>query len=174
MTTSQKLSILAGLLTVSFFASATDISGAVNYANRRMGLKEAVQANDSVMGTPDPTKVVARPPTRPDSQPDPNTLLPQIGTKCGEVLFTYDPKTGFNYNSDWNPAPTATHVSGTSCDGSAFSPVGIAYAGIGPQGYGGVSTALWVAVETYACHITALPVAVNIQCHAARRKTAII
>ena len=46
--------------------------------------------------------------------------------------------------------------------------------GIGPQGYGGVSTAIWVAVESYACHITALPVAVNIQCHAARRKTAVI
>ncbi|WP_444756719.1 fumarate hydratase [Pseudomonas sp. A014] len=41
--------------------------------------------------------------------------------------------------------------------------------GIGPQGYGGSTTALWVAVETYACHITALPVAVNIQCHAGRR-----
>lgn len=46
--------------------------------------------------------------------------------------------------------------------------------GIGPQGYGGSSTALWVAVETYACHITALPVAVNLQCHAARRKSAAI
>ncbi|MFW8566468.1 fumarate hydratase [Orrella sp. 11846] len=46
--------------------------------------------------------------------------------------------------------------------------------GIGPQGYGGISTALWVSIETYACHITALPVAVNIQCHAARRQTATI
>jgi fumarate hydratase subunit alpha len=46
--------------------------------------------------------------------------------------------------------------------------------GIGPQGYGGSSTALWVSVETYACHITALPVAVNIQCHANRRKSAVI
>ncbi|UOF92381.1 fumarate hydratase [Fodinisporobacter ferrooxydans] len=46
--------------------------------------------------------------------------------------------------------------------------------GIGPQGLGGVNTALWVAVETYACHITALPVAVNIQCHAARKKSAVI
>ncbi|MEW9673736.1 fumarate hydratase [Ammoniphilus sp. 3BR4] len=46
--------------------------------------------------------------------------------------------------------------------------------GIGPQGLGGSNTALWVAVETYACHITALPVAVNLQCHASRRKTAII
>jgi fumarate hydratase subunit alpha len=46
--------------------------------------------------------------------------------------------------------------------------------GIGPQGLGGTSTALWVPVETYACHITALPVAVNIQCHAARKKSATI
>jgi len=46
--------------------------------------------------------------------------------------------------------------------------------GIGPQGYGGLNTALWVSVETYACHITALPVAVNIQCHANRRKSAVI
>ncbi|PLR75894.1 fumarate hydratase [Bacillus sp. V3-13] len=46
--------------------------------------------------------------------------------------------------------------------------------GIGPQGLGGTSTALWVPVETYPCHITALPVAVNIQCHAARKKTVVI
>lgn len=46
--------------------------------------------------------------------------------------------------------------------------------GIGPQGYGGSTTAMWVAVETYACHITALPVAVNIQCHANRRAHAVI
>lgn len=46
--------------------------------------------------------------------------------------------------------------------------------GIGPQGFGGSTTALWVSVETYACHITALPVAVNIQCHAGRRATATI
>lgn len=46
--------------------------------------------------------------------------------------------------------------------------------GIGPQGLGGTNTALWVAVETYATHITALPVAVNLQCHAARKKTCTI
>lgn len=46
--------------------------------------------------------------------------------------------------------------------------------GIGPQGYGGITTALWVAVETFACHITALPVAVNIQCHASRRASATV
>lgn len=42
--------------------------------------------------------------------------------------------------------------------------------GIGPGGLGGVVTALAVNVETYPCHIASLPVAVNIQCHAARHK----
>ncbi|MEW6243418.1 MAG: fumarate hydratase [Bacillota bacterium] len=40
--------------------------------------------------------------------------------------------------------------------------------GIGPQGLGGRITALAVHVETHPTHIGALPVAVNIQCHAAR------
>lgn len=42
--------------------------------------------------------------------------------------------------------------------------------GIGPAGLGGRITALAVNVETYPCHIASLPVAVNIQCHAARHK----
>ncbi|HUV05938.1 MAG TPA: fumarate hydratase [Armatimonadota bacterium] len=42
--------------------------------------------------------------------------------------------------------------------------------GIGPAGLGGRMTALAVNVETYPCHIGSLPVAVNIQCHAARYK----
>lgn len=46
--------------------------------------------------------------------------------------------------------------------------------GIGPQGLGGSNTALWVAIESYGTHITALPVAVNLQCHAARRKSVTI
>lgn len=46
--------------------------------------------------------------------------------------------------------------------------------GIGPQGLGGRWTALAVLIETYPCHITAIPVAVNIQCHACRRKTVTI
>ena len=46
--------------------------------------------------------------------------------------------------------------------------------GIGPQGYGGKTTALAVHVTMEPCHIASLPVAVNIQCHAARHKTAII
>ena len=44
--------------------------------------------------------------------------------------------------------------------------------GIGPQGLGGDSTAFAVHVEVAATHITMNPVAVNIQCHAARRATA--
>ncbi|NLY21278.1 MAG: fumarate hydratase [Tissierellia bacterium] len=43
--------------------------------------------------------------------------------------------------------------------------------GIGPQGYGGKTTALKVAIEYYPTHIAGLPVAVNIQCHACRHKT---
>ncbi len=46
--------------------------------------------------------------------------------------------------------------------------------GIGPQGLGGRSTAFAVHVEVAATHITQNPVAVNIQCHSARRATATI
>lgn len=42
--------------------------------------------------------------------------------------------------------------------------------GVGPLGLGGKTTALAVKVETYPCHIAALPVAININCHAARHK----
>uniref|UniRef100_A0A7V3ZUM9 Fumarate hydratase n=1 Tax=candidate division WOR-3 bacterium TaxID=2052148 RepID=A0A7V3ZUM9_UNCW3 len=46
--------------------------------------------------------------------------------------------------------------------------------GIGPQGFGGRITALAVFIETFPCHIASLPVAVNINCHAVRHKTAVI
>lgn len=46
--------------------------------------------------------------------------------------------------------------------------------GIGPQGYGGRITALGVFIEMMPCHIASLPLAVNIQCHAARHKEAIL
>jgi fumarate hydratase subunit alpha len=42
--------------------------------------------------------------------------------------------------------------------------------GVGPQGLGGRITALAVHIEVAACHIASLPVAVNINCHAARHK----
>jgi len=45
--------------------------------------------------------------------------------------------------------------------------------GIGPHGLGGTTTALSVAIESYPCHIASLPVAVNIQCHAARQAMAV-
>ena len=44
--------------------------------------------------------------------------------------------------------------------------------GIGPQGFGGRTTALAVNIETYPTHIAGLPVAVNINCHAARHASA--
>ena len=43
--------------------------------------------------------------------------------------------------------------------------------GIGPQGLGGKTTALAVKIETAACHIASLPVAVNIECHSHRHKS---
>lgn len=46
--------------------------------------------------------------------------------------------------------------------------------GIGPQGFGGKTTALGVNVEFYPTHIAGLPVAVNINCHVMRHKSAII
>ncbi|MFB4212648.1 fumarate hydratase [Shouchella sp. JSM 1781072] len=43
--------------------------------------------------------------------------------------------------------------------------------GIGPQGLGGKTTAIDVNIELEACHIAALPVAVNLNCHAVRHRT---
>jgi fumarate hydratase subunit alpha len=44
--------------------------------------------------------------------------------------------------------------------------------GLGPQAVGGRNTALAVHIETFPTHIAALPVAVNLQCHSARLKSA--
>lgn len=46
--------------------------------------------------------------------------------------------------------------------------------GIGAQGLGGRITALAVHVECFPCHIASLPVAVNIDCHAHRVRTAVL
>ena len=43
--------------------------------------------------------------------------------------------------------------------------------GIGPQGFGGDTTALYVNIEQYPTHIAGLPVAVNIGCHVTRHKS---
>ena len=45
---------------------------------------------------------------------------------------------------------------------------------IGPQGFGGKTTALSVAVEWYPTHIAGLPVAVNVGCHVTRHASVII
>lgn len=46
--------------------------------------------------------------------------------------------------------------------------------GIGAQGIGGTKTALAVKIEKFPCHIASLPVAVNLNCHAARHKEILI
>ena len=46
--------------------------------------------------------------------------------------------------------------------------------GIGPQGFGGKTTALAVNIETYPTHIAGLPVAVNIGCHVTRHASEVI
>ena len=43
--------------------------------------------------------------------------------------------------------------------------------GIGPQGLGGLVTALAVNIEVLPTHIAGLPVAVNLGCHSTRRMT---
>ena len=72
----------------------------------------------------------------------------------------------------------ATRALGTSCP----DPEGVALEkslteavnslGVGPQGLGGDSTAFAVHIEIAATHITMNPVAVNMQCHSARRASA--
>ena len=46
--------------------------------------------------------------------------------------------------------------------------------GIGPQGFGGKTTALAVNIETLPTHIAGLPCAVNINCHVTRHKSAVL
>ena len=46
--------------------------------------------------------------------------------------------------------------------------------GIGPQGFGGKTTALCVNIEKFPTHIAGLPVAVNINCHVTRHKKEVI
>ena len=46
--------------------------------------------------------------------------------------------------------------------------------GIGPQGFGGATTCLGVAIETYPTHIAGLPVAVNVGCHVTRHASVIL
>jgi fumarate hydratase subunit alpha/L(+)-tartrate dehydratase alpha subunit len=72
----------------------------------------------------------------------------------------------------------ATRPLGTACpdpEGAALESSlteAVNMLGVGPQGLGGDSTAFAVHVEVAATHITMNPVAVNMQCHSARRASA--
>ena len=72
----------------------------------------------------------------------------------------------------------ATRALGTQCDDPEGAKLetelsrAVNLLGVGPQGLGGDSTAFAVHVETAATHITMNPVAVNMQCHSARRARA--
>ncbi|MEO8536191.1 MAG: fumarate hydratase [Betaproteobacteria bacterium] len=72
----------------------------------------------------------------------------------------------------------ATRPLGTPCadaDGAALEhelTAAVNMLGVGPQGLGGDATAFAVHVEVAATHITMNPVAVNMQCHSARRASA--
>jgi fumarate hydratase subunit alpha len=46
--------------------------------------------------------------------------------------------------------------------------------GVGPQGLGGDTTALAVHIEFHPCHLASMPVAVNLNCHAARHAEVIL
>ena len=46
--------------------------------------------------------------------------------------------------------------------------------GVGPQGFGGNTTALAVQIEAYPTHIAGLPVAVNVGCHVTRHQTVVL
>jgi fumarate hydratase subunit alpha/L(+)-tartrate dehydratase alpha subunit len=72
----------------------------------------------------------------------------------------------------------ATRPLGSRCadpEGAKLEPeltAAVIALGVGPQGLGGDSTSFAVHVETAATHITMNPVAVNMQCHSARRARA--
>ncbi len=74
----------------------------------------------------------------------------------------------------------ATRALGTACsdaDGAALEAqlsVAVNQLGVGPQGLGGDSTAFAVHIELAATHITMNPIAVNMQCHSARRARAVL
>ncbi|MEW6087860.1 MAG: fumarate hydratase [bacterium] len=46
--------------------------------------------------------------------------------------------------------------------------------GIGPNGFGGKTTALGVRIERFPCHLASLPIAINISCHVNRHKETVI
>lgn len=78
----------------------------------------------------------------------------------------------------WLAKRAATRALGKRCDDEAGAALerelsaAVNRLGVGPQGLGGDATAFAVHVELAATHITMNPVAVNMQCHSARRACA--
>ena len=74
----------------------------------------------------------------------------------------------------------ATRPLGSTCDDAEGARLegelsqAVNLLGVGPQGLGGDATAFAVHVELAATHITMNPVAVNMQCHSARRASALL
>jgi len=68
---------------------------------------------------------------------------------------------------EWNPDPFYAEM-----EGELLRRVN--ETGVGPQGLGGETTALWAAIETYPTHIAGLPAALSIGCHVSRRASAVI
>ena len=66
-------------------------------------------------------------------------------------------------------ATLGTAVPISTTDGDMLAAVNAL--GIGAQGFGGKTTALYVNIEQYPTHIAGLPIAVNIGCHVTRHKT---
>ena len=67
----------------------------------------------------------------------------------------------------------ATHACAVSSCTAALH-LALRAVGVGPGGVGGRTTSLAVHVETHPAHIASLPVAVNLQCHSARHKEAVL
>ncbi|MGF6612741.1 tartrate/fumarate subfamily iron-sulfur-dependent hydro-lyase alpha chain [Paraburkholderia sp. WSM4175] len=78
----------------------------------------------------------------------------------------------------WLAKRAATRALGTHCDDPAAAALeeqlsaAVNRLGVGPQGLGGDATSFAVHLELAATHITMNPVAVNMQCHSARRARA--
>ncbi len=95
-------------------------------------------------------------------------LIPGVGVGGNfDMSCTLAKKALLRRIGDWNPDPNLAKLEKellVLCNET----------GVGPQGLGGLNTVLWVPVEALPCHITALPVGVNIQCHAQRHREVIL
>jgi fumarate hydratase subunit alpha len=98
------------------------------------------------------------------------TMLKAGGRPCPPVILgvgvggTFDGAATLAKEALLEPIDTMTPYEQEICDR-------VNHLGIGPMGLGGDTTCLAVKIKTAGCHTASLPVAVNIQCWAARRAT---